>query len=305
VEEGGITAVCLTTPWPWDSFETAVKRTEEYYALARTDPKLLLVESAADIRRAKAEGKVGMILWSQGLNIIGDHIPHIESLFRLGYRILQLTYSERNYLGDGCDETSDVGLSKLGRAAVKELNRLHILVDVSHSGPRTSLDAAELSEQPIIVSHANPRSLYDHPRNISDELIKAVAAKGGVIGACPYAPINWDGDPTHKPNIDNLVASIDHMVQMVGIDHVGLGTDSEATEGAYPAEVIAELGRRYPDLGGPFRAAFGRARMEGFRGMRDFPLITEKLLNHGYKPDDVAKVIGGNWLRVFETVWPS
>ena len=96
------------------------------------------------------------------------------------------------------------------------------------------------------------------------------------------------------------------MVQMVGIDHVGLGTDSEATEGAYPAEVIAELGRRYPDLGGPFRAAFGRGqRMEGFHGMRDFPLITEKLLNHGYKPEDVSKVLGGNWLRVYETVWPS
>lgn len=306
VEEGGVTAVCLTTPWPWDSFETGVKRTEEYYALARTDPRLLLVERAEDIRRAKAEEKVGMILWSQGLNIIGDHVPHLEALFRLGYRVLQLTYSERNYLGDGCDEDTDVGLSKLGRQVVKELNRLRILVDVSHSGPRTALEAAELSEQPIIVSHANPRSLYEHKRNASDELIRTVAAKGGVIGACPYPPLNWDGDPNHKPTIDNLVTAIDYMVQMVGIDHVGLGTDSEATEGAYPAEVVAELGRRYPDLGSAFRNAFGRGvKMEGFRGMRDLPLLTEKLLQRGYKAEDVSKVLGGNWLRVFEAVWPS
>lgn len=305
VEEGGVTALCLTTPWPWDDMVTTLRRTEEYYVLARTDPKLLLVERADDIRRAKAEGKVGMILWAQGLNMIGDHVPHIEALFRLGYRILQLTYSERNYLGDGCDEDSDVGLSKLGRQVVKELNRLGILVDVSHAGMRTALDAAEISEQPIVVSHTNPRALYNHARNITDEVIRAVASRGGVIGACPYGPLNWNGDPKQPPTIDHLVAAVDYIVQMVGIDHVGLGTDSEATEGAYPAEVIAELARRYPNLGNAYRAAFGRARMEGFRGLRDMPLMTEKLLAHGYSADDVAKVMGGNWLRVFETVWPK
>lgn len=306
VAEAGVTGVCLTTPMPWDDFETAVKKTEEYYVLARTDPRVLLVQRASDVRRAKAENKVGMILWSQGLNLIGDHLPHIETLFRLGYRILQLTYSERNYIGDGCNEDSNVGLSKFGRAVVKELNRLNIVVDLSHSGPRTSLDAVELSEQPVIISHANPASLYPHKRNISDELIKAVAARGGVVGATPYPPLNWNGDPSHPPTIDDFIAAIDHMVELVGVDHVGLGTDSEATEGAYPADVIAELGRRYPDLGSAFRDAFGRrTELQGFRGMRDLPWVTEKLLQRGYRSEDVQKIMGGNWLRVFEQVWPA
>jgi len=306
VAEAGVTAICLTTPMPWDNFETAVRRTEEYYRLVRTDPRVLLVERADDIRRAKVENKVGMILWSQGLNVIGDHLPHIEALFRLGYRVLQLTYSERNLIGDGCNEDSDVGLSKFGRDVVKELNGLNILVDLSHSSSRTCLEAVELSEHPVVISHANPVSLYPHKRNISDDLIRAVAAKGGVIGATPYPPLNWNGDPNHPPTIDDFVTAVDYMVQLVGVDHIGLGTDSEATEGAYPDEVIAELGRRYPDLGSAFRSAFGRrTELEGFRGMRDLPRVTEKLLQRGYKPEDVRKIMGGNWQRVFEQVWPA
>jgi membrane dipeptidase len=158
----------------------------------------------------------------------------------------------------------------------------------------------------MIVSHANPRALYNHPRNIKDELIRTVAAKGGVIGVTSYALLNWKGDASHQPTLDDAVAAIDYIVDMVGIDHVGLGTDSEATEGAYPKEVTEELGRRHGSLSKAFKEALGdRTSMTDFRGMRDLPLLTDRLLQRGYKPDDVAKILGRNWLRIYETVWPA
>lgn len=308
VAESGATAIAFTTPMPWDDFDTTVRRTEEYYLLAREESRLRLVESTADIRAAKAEGQLGIILFAQSPAAIGDRLARVETMRRLGYRIIQLTYSERNYVGDGANEPSDVGLSLFGRDLVREMNVQGIVVDLAHAGQRTALEAAALSSRPVIVSHTNPRSLYPTPRNIIDEVIDAVAGTGGVIGASPFGLLNWDGRSSEPPRLEQFLDAVDYLVQRAGIDHVGIGTDSEATEGAYPASVRAELRRRYGNLVSDYGRAFGADAPEHvvpFRGMRDLPLITEQFLERGYGEDDVRKLLGGNFLRVYEAVWPA
>lgn len=306
LRDSGITAVALTTPWPWDTFDPAVQRTEAYYQLVRQDSRFRLVETVDDIGATREQGQVGIILFAQSPSPIGDRLARVETLARLGYRIVQLTYSERNNVGDGCHEPSNVGLSLFGRALVKELNQSGIVVDLSHAGPRTGLEAVELSTQPVIISHTSPHTLHPNPRTANDELIDAVADSGGVIGLTPFVTLNWNSDPDHQPTLDDFLNAVDYVVDRVGIDHVGIGSDSEATEGAYPPALRAELGRRYPNLSGPYFETFGAdapRHVLGFRGLRDFPRITAGLLERGYQSDDVRKILGENFLRVYTAVW--
>lgn len=306
LEESGLTAVALTTPWPWDTFDVAIQRAEEYYQLVARDPRFRLIESADDIRQAKENRQIGIILFAQSPSPIGDRLARVETMARLGFRVIQLTYSERNHVGDGCNEPSNVGLSIFGRELIRELNRHGIVVDLSHAGQRTALEAVEVSEDPVIVSHASVIERYPNPRNISNELIDAVAASGGMIGLTTFAPLNWNGDPTHPATLEEYLDAVDYVVERVGVDHVGIGTDSEATQGAYPQALRAELALRYPNLTSGYFEAFGAdapRQVVGFRGMRDLPLITAGLLERGYGAEDVAKVVGGNLLRVYDAVW--
>ena len=307
IEESGVTALALTTPWPWDNFETAVQRTEDYYQLVNRDSRFRLIETAEDIRQAKASNQVGIILCAQSPSPVGDRLGRVETMARLGFRVMQVTYSGRNLVGDGCNEPTNVGLSLFGRELVQEMNRCGILVDLSHAGVRTALEAVEISTEPVIVSHANPYELYRNPRNIRDELINAVAESGGVIGLTPFAALNWNGDPAHQPTLEDYLQAIAYVVERVGIEHVGIGTDSEATERAYPQAVRDEIARRYRNLTNTYSDIFGPdapGHVAGFRGLRGLPLITEALFKRGYPSEDVVKVLGGNFLRVYEAVWP-
>jgi len=218
-------------------------------------------------------------------------------------RTIQLTYNTRNLLGDGVDEASDAGLSKLGRALVREMNEVGILVDLSHVGRRTSLDAIEASAQPCVFTHSNPRALVDVPRNITDEQIRAVARRGGVVGCSCFPPLVWRGEG--PPTLDDFVDAIDYVAQLVGVDHVAIGSDSEATTGAYPPELRASLRRQFAGTTGGFHSRFplGQPVVGLEDGLGDWPKITRRLLERGYEPADVRKIIGGNLMRVFEQVW--
>jgi membrane dipeptidase len=188
------------------------------------------------------------------------------------------------------------------------MNHHGVVVDLAHAGQRTALEAAQQSSRPVIVSHANPRTLYPSVRNLLDEVIDAVAAGGGVIGASPFALLNWDGKATEVPRLEAFLRAVDYLVERVGIDHVGIGTDSEATEGAYPAEVTAELKRRYGQMSSAYNDAIGKTNTKHvipFRGMRDLPMLTGALLDHGYSAEDVQKIMGLNFVRVYKEVWPT
>ncbi len=299
----GLTAINTTTAWPDDDFEMAVSRIEEYYAVVRRDARLAIVERVEDITRLKRESRAGVIVAFQNARPIGSRLEHVEAFWRLGVRTIQLTYNTRNLLGDGIDEASDAGLSRLGREIVREMNRVGILVDLSHVGHRTSMDAIDVSEKPCVFTHSNPRGLIAVPRNITDEQIKAVAAKGGVVGCSCYPPLVWKGDGA--PTLDDFVDCIDYVVQMIGIDHVSIGTDSEATKGAYPPELRASLRRQFAATTGGYHTRFPQEQpVVGLEdGLGDWPKITRRLLERGYRPDDVKKIVGGNLVRVFSAVW--
>ena len=305
LSSGGVTAINATIA-TWDNFlETLNNITGWMTRFREMSGVVTQVTTSEDIRQAKRDGKVGVILGFQNASPIENNLERLALFHVLGVRIIQVTYHEANLLGSGCYERYDYGLTHFGVDAVREMNRLGILMDLSHVGVRTTMDTIELSEQPVAITHANARSYHDMARNKELDAIKLLAEKGGVIGAtCITSMLRTGFDST----IEDYVDAIDYLVEQVGIDHVGIGTDYtqdqpvsfwkyiSAQQGtSFPLKAIADAPpidyatvNYYPtDLGTPDK----------------LPNLTRPLLDRGYKPDDVAKVLGGNWLSLFEQVW--
>lgn len=262
--------------------------------------KALIVRSAADIRTAKETNRVGVILSTQGLHAMGVDTRNLWVLHRLDVRIMQLTYNERNALGCGCREPNDTGLTRVGQKAVEELNRLGVVIDLSHAGDRTALDTAVHSSAPVIVSHASVRRLNPHPRNLTDELIRAVAERNGVVGLCPHS-IFVEKERGQRPSIDDFIDHISYVAELVGIDHVGIGTDNFQYESHYTHVGRSSFERTYPGFFGGYGTTEKHA--SGFSKWSDWPNLTSALLARGFGPDETRKVLGENFLRVFEGIW--
>jgi len=267
--------------------------------------QLILVRDSKDILQARAEGKTGVIIGLQNAKPVMHDLRLLRLLHTLGVRIIQLTYNERNLIGDGCVEKANGGLSRFGRQVVKEMNRLGIVVDLAHCGEQTTLDGIEASEFPVAISHSNAKALCPSPRNKADHVLKALAARGGVIGVAFWAPLAYS-DPQRRPGTKEFFAHVDYLVEHAGIDHVGIGSDIGEGEsraqyeamftrggGTYP-EVTAVLGDWYD---------FDHRMIEGMESSVVFPQVTEGLLSRGYKDEDVRKILGGNWLRVYSQVF--
>ena len=208
-----------------------------------------------------------------------------------------LTNNERNPLGCGCIEKSDSGLTQLGRAVIAEMNRVGIVVDLAHAGEQTALEAFELSRKPCLISHANARGLNGHFRNATDAMLKALAAKGGVIGITCYAPFCCK-EPGVRPSIDDVVDHIAYVADLVGTDHVGFGSDFFESE----SEVrFSDFASYYPSVqrGDKLDELYpcGLVRVD------HLPRLTEALVCRGFADDEIAAVLGGNHRRVFEKVW--
>ena len=204
----------------------------------------------------------------------------------------------QNLIGAGCLEPRDAGLSAFGRDVVRELNACGVAVDLSHCGPRTTLEAIEASSKPVLFTHANARALVDNPRNKTDEALLALAAGGGVVGAVAFrsflAPL------TREATLDDLLDQIEYLVELLGPDHVGLGTDF--TEGRPEGFLERAFGRNAPPGVTPDWPWVGPV---GFRAVDDFPNVTAGLLARGFDELTVRKILGENFLRVFEEVWPT
>lgn len=262
--------------------------------------RLLLVETAADIELAKREGKLGIIFGVQNIapKIDGD-LTLLWILQKLGLRIAQLTHNDRNPIGCGCLEPIDSGLSQFGRAAVREMNRVGILVDLGHAGMKTALDAFEYSTKPCIISHGNPRAVTDNPRNFSDDVLRALASCGGVIGITAYAPFcrPMSGG---RPSVEHVVDHMCYIADLIGVDHVGLGSDHFEAE----SEVrYAAFATQFPTT----QQGFTREGVyaDGLERVDCLPRLTESLVARGFSDLEVSKILGGNHLRLFREVWKA
>jgi membrane dipeptidase len=297
----GITAVhnTIARPLLGGDFRPAVKRIDKLYeecTLKGVD-KMLIASTCEDILRAKAEGKVAIILGLQSPRPIEEDLSFLRILHRLGLRILQLTYQYKNSVGDGCGERTDCGLSRFGIQMIEEMNRIGVLIDLSHVGFRTSMEAMEISKKPMIFSHSNARAVCDYMRNLRDEQIKALAEKGGVIGWCPgFCPMIKKGA---VPTMDDAFNHIDYIIKLAGINHVGIGLDLPRV---YTAEDCSNFMRGYPEMvAGDFK--YTNETLQN-RWTPNLPLtIIKGLLARGYSDQEVEKILGLNHLRVFKEVW--
>ena len=303
---GGVTATNHTAAYFSHDFEDAVADIVSVRRLLEARPDdYLLVEAADDIETAKAEGKAAIVLGLQNARPVGDRLEFASVLHALGIRIIQLTYNERNLVADGCTEPGDAGLSRFGRDLIEELNRLGVLIDLSHCGYRTTREAIAASGRPVAITHANPLALSSSPRNKPDDILNALAERGGVLGLCAWSPLAHRGSG-RRPRLADLLDMIDYAVDLIGADHVGVGTDHG--EGVYTrAEWERKWGRTglYPEVTGALGDWYGfDARyVEGLHSAALFPNLTDGLLGRGYADADVLKIVGGNFLRLFRDTW--
>jgi membrane dipeptidase len=251
-----------------------------------------LATTAADFRQAKRDGVLAIGLHFQGGNPIEADLDLIDAFHVLGVRVFQLTYNARNYIGDGCLEVDNAGLSQFGRKVIRRLDERRLVIDISHVGVRTSLEAIDLASRPVVATHANTRAVCESPRNLTDEQIRAVAASGGVIGLCGFPAFVSHGSP---PTLEELIDHADYISELVGPQHVGLGLDfAIEDEGDY--EYYGYDPRYYPRP--PWTWPTG---LDGF--FTDAPNITAALRRRGYGDAEVRGILGENFLRVFEHVW--
>ena len=264
--------------------------------LARNSDVFLQVNSAADMPRAKAEGKIAVIMGQQD----ADHFrtpDDVKMFYQIGQRVSQLTYNEQNRVGSGSTEREDGGVSDYGLEIIKAMNACGMLVDVSHSGDRTTLDAVALSAVPIAFTHANCRALNDHPRCKTDEAIKALGAKGGVMGISGVRMFIKHADPT---TVQDMADHIDHVAKLVGVEHVGIGSDSDLLGyDKMPPEMNKALRANYKSS----YAFRDKIDIDGYDTPKRVYNLTEVLVKRGYSDHDIGLILGGNFQRLLTQTW--
>jgi membrane dipeptidase len=301
---GNLTAISATVA-TWENFPQTMDHLTAWIHRFRQREDILQVHTIADIHAAKKAGKTGIILSFQNASPIENDLDRLALFHALGVRVIQLTYHERNLLGNGCFERSDDGLSNFGIDAIRTMNQLGILIDLSHVGDRTTLETIDVSEKPVTVTHANARAYYDHPRNKQDEALKLLASKGGVVGATPFCnflPTRFDS------TLEDYIDAVDDMVQRIGIDHVAVGTDSTHDQPlSFWHYIAAQQGTKYPSTFAPTDLDYLNLSFQpkGLDTPAQFPNLSEALLRRGYSTADTVKILGGNWMRIFTEVWQA
>jgi len=264
-----------------------VKNIAQMYKLMKNSKYVTLIEDTEDIKKAKKEGKTGVIIGFQNVPPLEGNLDLLSVYHKLGVRIIQLTYHFKTICGDGCKEPSNSGLSLFGEELIKAMNKQGMIVDLAHVGEKTELDAIEVSKHPCIASHSNPYSLMPAPQNKKDNMIKALAKKGGVIGITGFPRLV---EP--NPTLDMILNYIDYVVQLVGIDYVGIGTDFAEGWADDPTrrKILIKIDGRIYDW------------PEGIETVTKFSNITRGLVSRGYSDSDIEKILGGNYMRVLKEV---
>lgn len=275
--------------------EGALRRTlqlieELHREVAANGDDVVLCLTGAEIDKAVSRGKIALVLALEGCEAIGQQADLFGAFYRLGVRMASFTHFGRTLLADGSGEDGTGGrLTRAGVSAVREMERLGILVDVSHLSAAGIQHVLELATRPVIASHSSARALLDHHRNLTDDQLRGIAGTGGVIGVNFFPAFVAPGRPT----IDQLVDHIAHIAAVAGIDHVGIGPD-------FIKDYYDERYPQYPSL--QIEGLDAKTTIEGMTGSEDLPALTDGLLRRHFADVDVRKILGANFLRVFRGV---
>lgn len=308
VKASGVTAVNLTVnsvgngPGKFEETVATIGAVEE--ELTRHPDLLSKVLTGRDLAAAKAAGRMGIIYGFQDTSLLDGRLDRLRAFHGLGVRIIQPCYNLRNLMGDGCLEPANGGLSTLGHQLIEELNKLKILVDFSHAGVRTQSEGIAASKTPMAITHTGCRALVDVPRNTHDSELKAVAERGGVVGIYFMPFLRASG----QPHAEDLIRHLEHAVNVCGEDHVGLGTDG-GISGIKLDEKYAAFQRKfYEDRAKAGIAAPGEAAdvfnlVPEYNDARRFLTLANDLVDRGWAPKRVEKILGANFARLFNEVW--
>ncbi|PRY73138.1 dipeptidase [Halomonas ventosae] len=299
MREGGLDAVHATLVYHENIRETLSRLGEWNRRFEQHHDLIMPVREPGDIERARAAGKVGVFLGAQNCSPIEDDIDMVAVMRRLGLLIMQLTYNNQSLLACGCYESEDSGITRFGRQVIREMNRVGMVIDMSHSAERSTLEAIELSERPVIISHANPEFFHPAKRNKSNRVLAAIAECDGLLGFSAYPFHLKDGpDCTLEAYCEMIARTVD----LMGIDHVGLGTDLCQ---AQPVSVLEWMrnGRWSKEMdygeGSAGNAGWPRP-LPWLRDSRDFPNLVDGLRQRGFDEAEVERIMGRNWVALLE-----
>lgn len=299
----GITGVNVTVSA--GDFETTVARIARWEAeIERWPETLLRVRSLDQLQEAKRTARLGLIYGFQDTVPVDRDLDRIQLFADLGVKVMQLTYNVRNWVGDGCLEPANGGLSNYGRQFVARMNELGVLVDLSHCGQQTTADGIRASSQPVAISHSGCSAVAPHPRSKRDEELRAMADGGGVVGIylMPFL------SPGTVPTAEDVLAHIEHAIQVCGEDHVGIGSDLSITpidgsEAYWSAHRDFVAGRIARGIAAPAEDPAVLFTVPDLNTPRRMELIADAMAARGHASARIEKVLGGNWVRLFGEVW--
>ncbi|MBN06164.1 membrane dipeptidase [Ponticaulis sp.] len=299
MRDGGVDCVNVTIVY-WETARDTLSEIGRWNRFFERHNDLIMpAQTGNDIRVAKELGKTAITFAFQHCSPIEEDIDLVEIMHTLGVRFMQLSYNNQSVCATGCYEEEDPGITRFGRQVIREMNRVGMVIDMSHSGERSTFHAIELSERPITITHANPKSWHPALRNKTDNLLTALAESGGMLGFSMY-PFHMKG----KSNctIESFCEMIARTADLIGIEHIGIGSD--LVQG-HPNEVVEWMrnGRwsKETDFGeGTARDAGWPDPVSWFTSNQDFPKVTTGLRCHGFGEDEVDRIMGGNWLRFFD-----
>lgn len=287
---------------PWADYLKYLKEKQEQ--LAANSDRLVLVRRAADILAAKRDGKFAVLLGTQDTCMVGPVLDRLAQLKKDGVMTVQLTYNNRNLAGDGSLEPDNAGLSKLGRATIERIEAEMLLLDLSHGGARTMAEAVAHAKRPLVISHTGARALTDHPRNTADATIRAVADKGGVVGVYFMPFLTLDS----QPRGGDLIRHIEHIANVAGEDHVGIGTDNGVLplaldEAARKRNREWALGRIKAGIAAPGEGPEVFPMVADYNSVDRYRRLADDLTRRGWSTTRLEKLFGGNFLRVYRDAW--
>lgn len=302
VHSSPLTAFFLTLPGESEGFRECVDNIGKIYDLT-SDPqkRLVVARTTGDIATAKAAGKKAVILTFQDPHPIENSVHKLRVFYELGLRVMQMTYNKTNYIGVGCVESIDGGLTDFGRHVLRRMNELGVVADISHCGHRTCLDVLRLSEKPVVISHAGVWALTPNVRNKTDEELKLLRENGGVIGLSSWGPLCWRPEDQCQPSIANFVDHIDYVVNLIGIDHVGFGGDSTLDAALDESGTLVQSALYAPvveEYNNSVGIDSGRRHAIDIAGSWEIGNVFAELKKRGYSQEDIYKFAGGNFMRV-------